>query len=247
MLLSGSLVWVQSQAASPPSLPRFDLWLRRFSQIAQVAMVALTLWTIVYTVIPLYQKAALDEAMARTEAELRAIKMEAGRVYIEMRSYVAERLIDRIGAECTGLMIPPAVSGGPDTEEQDLAIDVNACAQEQLRTSIGIRKLRPVDAQFLAGKIGALGATLETEKAQVRRDFASFYERAKLDPSLVQPVAGKFTLAAARIVPASQRNAWLANAAIDESRSRMLLSFEGMARERIRALDQIEWPSDGEK
>jgi hypothetical protein len=210
-------------------------------------MVALTLWTIVYTVIPLYQKAALDEAMARTEAELRFTEAEAGRIYVEMRSYIQERLIDRVGTECTGLMLPPAVPDGPDTEAMELAIDVDACSREQLRTSVGIKKLHPVDARYLAEKITTLGVSLEADKAQMRRDFASFYERAKLNPGLVQPVEGKFRLAAARILPASQREAWLANAAIEESRSRILQSFERKARDRIRALDQIQWPTDSKE
>ena len=48
---------------------KFDLWLVRISYIAQVGLFFLTTFTIYYTVIPIYQNASLQEAIAKKEVE----------------------------------------------------------------------------------------------------------------------------------------------------------------------------------
>ena len=61
--------------ASAPQHPSFiDVWLQRVSHIVQLGLFLLTLATIYFTVIPLYQKALLDEQIA--EKELRLAKLE---------------------------------------------------------------------------------------------------------------------------------------------------------------------------
>lgn len=53
---------------------KFDLWLVRFSYIAQIAILFITVFTLFYTVIPLYQNAALQESIAKKESEMKALK-----------------------------------------------------------------------------------------------------------------------------------------------------------------------------
>ncbi|WP_212734565.1 hypothetical protein [Citrobacter sp. wls714] len=53
---------------------KFDLWLVRFSYIAQIAILFITVFTLFYTVIPLYQNAALQESIAKKEFEMKTLK-----------------------------------------------------------------------------------------------------------------------------------------------------------------------------
>lgn len=52
---------------------KFDLWLVRFSYIAQIAILFLTAFAFFYTVIPLYQNAVLQESIAKKELEVKAL------------------------------------------------------------------------------------------------------------------------------------------------------------------------------
>ncbi|MDO8776376.1 MAG: hypothetical protein Q7K57_48225, partial [Burkholderiaceae bacterium] len=49
----------------------FDIWLPRLSHLSQFGLFLFTVATIYFTVIPLYQKALLDEAIAKKEIDLR--------------------------------------------------------------------------------------------------------------------------------------------------------------------------------
>lgn len=66
----------RTRASSSDLAPRFlryvDSWLPRFAHLSQIALVALGVIGYVYTVLPLYQKALLDEEIARKTLELNA-------------------------------------------------------------------------------------------------------------------------------------------------------------------------------
>ena len=54
-----------------PSDSLWDKWLPRLSHFSQFGLFIFTVGTIYFTVIPLYQKALLEEAIAKKEIELR--------------------------------------------------------------------------------------------------------------------------------------------------------------------------------
>ncbi|MGK3148787.1 hypothetical protein, partial [Xanthomonas phaseoli] len=66
---------------------RFDLWLQRISLITQPMLLITTLITIKMTVIPLYEKAQLDENLARREIELKRATHSLSRIYAQARFY----------------------------------------------------------------------------------------------------------------------------------------------------------------
>lgn len=53
---------------------KFDLWLVRISYIAQVGLFFLTIFTIYFTVIPIYQNASLQESIAKKEIEYKQLE-----------------------------------------------------------------------------------------------------------------------------------------------------------------------------
>lgn len=102
------------QHASQASL---DIWLARGSHIAQVGLFALTLWALFYTVIPLYKTAALEEQIARREAELKgaektlaetvaALNSATEQMYRRSRADVLWNLNYKAGPHCSGLFRP---------------------------------------------------------------------------------------------------------------------------------------------
>ena len=62
---------INHQQSPPKEASWFDVWLPRLSHLSQFGLFLFTVATIYFTVIPLYQKALLEEAIAKKEIELK--------------------------------------------------------------------------------------------------------------------------------------------------------------------------------
>lgn len=64
---------------------RFDLWLERLSYISQSGLFFLTIFTIYYTVIPVFQNASLQESISQKEIELKKLRDESDVLYKSLK------------------------------------------------------------------------------------------------------------------------------------------------------------------
>ncbi|HHU1966296.1 TPA: hypothetical protein ACUA66_001777 [Escherichia coli] len=85
----------------------FDIWLERFSYIAQVGLFFITVFTIFYTVIPIYQNASLQESIAIKEKQLKELNKNLLNYYIKNRSIAIKEYISNAALKCTSLLTPP--------------------------------------------------------------------------------------------------------------------------------------------
>ncbi|HAB95245.1 MAG TPA: hypothetical protein DCE83_00155 [Enterococcus sp.] len=88
-------------------MKKFDSWLQRLSHIAQFGLFVITVFTIYYTVIPLYQMAALQEGIARKENELAKLNLKVKEAHSKIRAYVVDQVVAGMIFECSGLLVPP--------------------------------------------------------------------------------------------------------------------------------------------
>lgn len=174
-----------------------DLWLVRLSHLSQFGLFALTIAALYFTVIPLYKTAALEEGIAKREAELRDTESRlaaAEKVLIEVteRSYIRERgelissFVRRAGASCSGLLRPlePLLKLGEKRVEKVLLdIDVRTCLSSELDQLQPAEKLRPSDHQALVARVNALGQSLENRRLEAQKQIEAVPASAAADRS----------------------------------------------------------------
>lgn len=90
-----------------PERGNVDLWLQRLSHFSQTGILFATIWMMYFTVIPLYQKSLLDEAIAKKEIEIIEATKSLHSIYIETRPYLAKDFSLNINLNCspTGQLI----------------------------------------------------------------------------------------------------------------------------------------------
>lgn len=88
-------------------MSKIDIYLGRLSHLVQLGLFLVTLWTLYYTVVPLYKSAQIEESLAQKELELQKIQQKAERVEFKLRQQEVHNFAIR-ASNCVG--IPDAFS-----------------------------------------------------------------------------------------------------------------------------------------
>lgn len=157
-----------------------DAWLGRGSHIAQVGLFVITLWALFFTVIPLYKTAALEEQIARREAELKAAEQKLAetvaaltdatkKAYSRSRADVLWNLSYQAGPRCSGLFRRPeelvALGDKPRPERPLLDINVAECLTGELVKLKPESVLRDADLLTLRAAVDQAAASLEKQRS----------------------------------------------------------------------------------
>jgi len=231
---------------------QLDVWLQRLSHLSQFGLLLFTVGAIYFTVIPLYQKALLDEAIAKKEGELKDANAALENAYARVRAAVIKDYVFFAGAECTGVLDPPesltglgkSASARPSLAERRFAIDVPACLTKVAKESVLLRDLRPVDRKVLDQKIVALGEELSTLKLRAMAQHSEVPSRAAANPNALPPPDG-FTgrmleFLSTRESP-ERHQQLVREAAIKAEQSRIGVAYADAIRQRVATLRDIEW------
>lgn len=188
----------QKRSTSPAAGPwRWDGWLSRGASVAQIVGVVLALAGLFYTVIPLYQKAAVDEQLARREAELNAVeaRLAEGKaeVYRLRRDNFMRIATGSAADECSdvrrGFMpIPPAEAELERVYRLQLNVDMVECVGRYLARAAEVRDLSPTDLAVWRNWATPMAAELEAQRQAAREKIAELPEKAQADPSVLEPV-----------------------------------------------------------
>jgi len=161
-----------------------DKWIQRLAHLSQVGLLLLTVFGFFYTVIPLYQKAALDEAISKDEARLKALQITIDSEYAHIRDFATYDYVASVGPACTGLLLEPPLptklmkfgDAAPDLvkfQEKILDINVDACLHNYLNTSPSLKQLHPSDFKFFEARVAVIGNTIErSRKIALQKFFA---------------------------------------------------------------------------
>lgn len=142
---------------------KFDMWLIRFSYIAQVGLFFLTTFTIYYTVIPIYQNASLQEAIAKKEIEYKQLEKKENELYIHLRSEYFKRISVVLVTTCSPtniMMRQPSREEMNKPHEQQMDElrgvfdrDVGKCLRETVSNSSYMKELKNNDQKKVSSDI----------------------------------------------------------------------------------------------
>lgn len=242
-----------------------DAWLARGSHIAQVGLFVLTLWTLFYTVIPLYKTAALEEQIARREAELKAAeqkltKTEANlaqlndKVYRRNRAEVLWNLYFRAGPSCSGLLREPeqfiSLDAPPPPKRPLLAINVADCLADELAKTNAKSLLQKSDLDYLHAAVMRVSQSLEARRAQAQEELrqmefkstAELHAVAPVDPHVEQLKAwiAKVQRADPRLLKSNPQRDHAE--AVRNAQEKIERDFEAQVRIEIGQLQALKWP-----
>jgi hypothetical protein len=169
---------------------RIDVWLNRISQITQLGLFILAIAGLYYTVIPLYQKAVVDEELAKKEVQLKELDAKINEMYASARKIAVAQVIYAAGADCSGLLTPPQpmplmeslVTGKPykaippeemppKFEDVVMGTPIKDCMEKQASKHQAASILRPEDRAILEGRMMELGAALDAERLKMAPRF----------------------------------------------------------------------------
>jgi len=173
--------------------PSLDKWLLRASHASQFGLFLFTIGTLYFTVLPLYQKALLEEAIAKKEVELKRVTAEMEKIYSRTRDYTIREYVFAAGGACSGLMRSVEWYIKSDRERSNrrddriFAIDVPACLKAMLDRQKSISDLRSEDRVLLAQRITETANRLREKREAALKEHASFPSRAKENPNLLPP------------------------------------------------------------
>lgn len=234
-----------------PREGRFDLWLQRASHISQFGLFLFSIGTIYFTVIPLYQKALLDEQIARKEADLIRTQGLLDAAQSKVRLSFLGTFVFNAGAECSGLLVPPPPMAklGDDLSKREtyakkiLAINPVQCMNDVFASSLLKQDLGPQDLAIVQNAISRIASELEKsrQKALARYENAggiSFKPNAQaaLDPS----TQSMFEVLR-RVDPSLDYEALLMQAAISKEQASAAEDYSKEVRSKISELRNLHW------
>lgn len=252
----------QTRHASRASL---DTWLIRGSHIAQVGLFALTLWALFYTVIPLYKTAALEEQIARREAELKdmeqnlartvtALKDATEKAYHRSRADILWNLDFQAGPRCSGLLRPVeqlASFGGNSREEPVLLDNVGACLKGVLDKLEPESVLRHADLLALHATVDQTIVTLEERRSDAQaaitqmetKSVEELYTFAPKGPFVRRMDEWFATVGQAYPEIGKRATQDEHTYAVRHAQAKIVRDFENQVRVEIRKLRNVVWPA----
>lgn len=186
------------RASAREKLPsKLDIWLTRAAQAAQVGGIALALFGLYFTVIPLYQKAAVDEQLARANMELVRVEQALAVARVETYTLRRERLMLGLSFsapdECAevrkaiGQALLSDDKAGRRKKVLQFDTNIAECLVAQVE-SIRIRKiLSDSDIEALAKNAIRLGRELMEERYELEKKIANLPALARVDTSVLTP------------------------------------------------------------
>ena len=245
----------RARVPAPPSAVRrmfsgVDIPLR-LSQFAQVGILAFTVWTIKYTVIPVYQKAVLEEAIAKKQIELREASAAVESFYARVRTAALGGFVNYAGPKCQGLLepLPPLTPFGDPIPSRDknaenpFTRDMAACLTTVAHELSSLKELRPEDRKHFLDRLVVFGEEEKVLKNQALREYNEVRARAAHDPTILPPL-DESTRKLVEILSGGESPARRRQIAFDEAvrveQQRIAAAYTDEIRRRILALQDLE-------
>ncbi|MQR00974.1 hypothetical protein [Glaciimonas soli] len=234
------------------SFEKFERVIPLVSHIAQVIIMLLTAGGLYFTVIPLYQKAAVDEQVAKQQLRLEQLQRTVATNYKKMRAEAIRQYVFLAGVDCTGLMtpIPPlgVRSTGADLNDKILAINVSDCMHADLTTATLLTALTPEDREALSVSVNNIAADIDIARlaAKVRNSAAKppFNAAGPLDLGLGEFAEMQLAVIKKFGATDNQVRAAREQMSVNTQRNKMTVQYTTFARSEIGKLNQLVWPKN---
>lgn len=164
-----------------------DIWLSRVSHFSQFGLFVITLGSLYFVVLPIYQKTVLDEAIARKEIELKESEKLVEQSYVQLRKFALTTFTRVVFSKCVINFQDAEVTKDNFESVYSLNNDVSSCLLESGKSSKNIMLLRPNDQAIFLAELINITAEIEQNRTVSLKQYIELPEKAKSDPSLLRP------------------------------------------------------------
>lgn len=140
-------------------MQKIDIYLSRISQLVQIGLFAATLFTIYYTVIPLYKNAQLEESLARKEMEYESLRKRSENTLSKVNKWEYRQFV-MSSAECSGLPKVLLINDAKPDMADYLPVDVVVCLRKRL-SEYEFTDLSAVGRSMVENRISAMFSEIE--------------------------------------------------------------------------------------
>ncbi|WP_144408779.1 hypothetical protein [Chromobacterium vaccinii] len=199
-----------------------------------------TLWTIHYTVIPLYQKSLLDEQIAQKELELNRKNKTLENIYKQVRKLSLSQYVMSSGSECTGILLPP----NNHTSQKLLEIDIPSCLIKTASEHGALDNLNQIDREVLNKTIAQTSKKITALRGIAIKGIEELKIKAKSHPETLPP-PGRYTTSILNILSTSEPPAMLKEqkikAQIEAETSRITYEYISKSQALILSISHEKW------
>lgn len=228
-----------------------DVWLPRLSHFAQFGLFLFTLGISYFTVLPLYQKAVLEETIAKKEVELGSLTKSLNESYIRLRSYAMREFYIEAMPACGGLFIEPGLSADDALKkpraEKIFELDVQSCLIALGGKFEALKDLKPRDSQTFMVALVQIGKEIADKRTLSLAEYESAAQRVTNADIAALPLdsfrvrAQTFLEKLRGGVPDMNARRKLAESIAKEN---VGIQYEHFIRDRVTSLRSIQWSSD---
>ena len=227
-----------------------DVWLPRVSHISQFGLFLVTTVTIYFTVIPLYQKAFLEEAIAQKEIQLKQLEEKVSKSYSQIRAYAVGQFVGYVGQKCSGLLSPTGLGRAPDTKSPKLVFlenNVEECIFDVFNKSKTIQDLRKEDQELILTNLKKIAKELEKKRVAALDEYTTMPYRARIDVSALKLDSPSrkdaFDIYARMPSPGTNPEA-IFNRSVSAAQLGVFSEFNKAVREELDSVRSLNWGAD---
>lgn len=164
-----------------------DIWLLRISHFSQFGLFVITLGSLYFVVLPIYQKTLLDEAIARKEIELKESDKLVKQSYEQLRKLVVEQFTFRVFVKCIVDFQDLEFTKDEKGKQGKLNYDASNCLLESEKDSSDLKLLRPNDQIVFLQNLKSVAAEIEQNRIIALKQYMELPSKAKSNPTLLKP------------------------------------------------------------
>lgn len=229
-----------------------DIWLPRLSHLAQFGLFLFTLGISYFTVLPLYQKAVLEESIAKKEIEFNSLAKSLNDSYDRLRLYTMKEFYNKAMPVCSMLLFielaPIAdITSRKLRAEQLFELDVQDCLMDLGSKVEALKDLKPEDRRTFEVALLQIGQEIATKKTTL---LAKYEDAAKYvtDADIAALPQDSYRVRAQESIEKWQNGGvpdMIARRKISESIAKEKIGnqYQEFIRDRVVSLRSIQWRS----
>lgn len=227
-----------------------ETWLPRLSHFAQFGLFVFTLVFSYFTVLPVYQKSVLEEAVAKKEIELAALNKSLDRSYAKLRTYAMRDFYIEAMPACGGLFIErkstSEIASEKPRAERVFDLDVPTCLEDLANRIESIAGLTSHDRQVFGAALDRVCEEIRQRRQRALLDYDSVALRVT-DSDWADLPSNSYRVQGQQFIEKLRGGApdMVARRKIAQAiaKEKVGTAYEDFIRDRVSSLRKINWES----
>lgn len=170
-------------------MEKIDVYLSRSSQLVQIGLFVITIFTVFYTVIPLYKSAQLEESLARREVELEKLKNRSDEILKKVNGWEYKQFV-QLASQCSGMPKVFLDGGNPEIGNHP-PVEVESCLRAT-QSNFSFTELSAEQQMVIQGRITRIVSGLQGVYQKSLNDYDDYPDM--LDRQLLEGNAPKSSI-----------------------------------------------------